>query len=81
MAQTRVQFHQDQTQVLVVHETQIAIYEGLKLRCIKQVRNILVDHYLLSILFDIMILWSQVECIINICLIIMVCALNIACLK
>ncbi|CAA3030297.1 topless-related 4 isoform X1 [Olea europaea subsp. europaea] len=36
MAQTRVQFHQDQTQVLVVHETQIAIYEGLKLRCIKQ---------------------------------------------
>ncbi|KAL2534036.1 Topless-related protein 4 [Abeliophyllum distichum] len=36
LAQTRVQFHQDQTQVLVVHETQIAIYEGSKLKCIKQ---------------------------------------------
>ncbi|KAL6568020.1 Topless-related protein 4 [Orobanche hederae] len=34
--QTRVQFHQDQTHVLVVHETQIAIYEASKLDCIKQ---------------------------------------------
>ncbi|KAK6124891.1 hypothetical protein DH2020_041377 [Rehmannia glutinosa] len=36
LAQTRVQFHQDQTHVLVVHETQIAIYEASKLECIKQ---------------------------------------------
>ncbi|GFP88955.1 topless-related protein 4 [Phtheirospermum japonicum] len=35
-AQTRVHFHQDQTHVLVVHETQIAIYEASKLECIKQ---------------------------------------------
>ncbi|GER44119.1 transducin family protein / WD-40 repeat family protein [Striga asiatica] len=36
LAQTRVQFHQDQTHVLVVHETQIAVYEASKLECIKQ---------------------------------------------
>ncbi|KAL8042991.1 hypothetical protein ABFX02_09G089000 [Erythranthe guttata] len=36
LAQTRVQFHQDQTQFLVVHETQLAIYEASKLECIKQ---------------------------------------------
>ncbi|KAG8379818.1 hypothetical protein BUALT_Bualt07G0129000 [Buddleja alternifolia] len=36
LAQTRVQFHQDQTHFLVVHETQMAIYEGSKLDCIKQ---------------------------------------------
>ncbi|OMO54350.1 hypothetical protein CCACVL1_27864 [Corchorus capsularis] len=33
---TRVQFHQDQTHLLVVHGTQIAIYEGSKLECLKQ---------------------------------------------
>ncbi|XP_076957021.1 topless-related protein 4-like isoform X2 [Bidens hawaiensis] len=33
---TRVQFHNDQTQLLVVHETQIAIYEAPKLECLKQ---------------------------------------------
>ncbi|KAJ0785292.1 putative transcription factor WD40-like family [Helianthus annuus] len=33
---TRVQFHQDQTHFLVVHETQLAIYETSKLECIKQ---------------------------------------------
>lgn len=36
-AHTRIQFHQDQTHVLVVHETQIAVYEASKLECIKQV--------------------------------------------
>ncbi|XP_059287766.1 topless-related protein 4-like isoform X2 [Lycium ferocissimum] len=35
-ADTRVQFHQDQTQLLVVHETQIAIFEAPKLECLKQ---------------------------------------------
>lgn len=34
---TRVQFHQDQTHFLVVHETQLAIYEATKLDCVKQV--------------------------------------------
>ncbi|CAN6449923.1 unnamed protein product [Victoria cruziana] len=37
LADTRVQFHQDQTHFLVVHETQIAIYETTKLECVKQV--------------------------------------------
>ncbi|CAN6459524.1 unnamed protein product [Victoria cruziana] len=36
LAETRVQFHQDQTHFLVVHETQIAIYETTKLECLKQ---------------------------------------------
>ncbi|GAA0148029.1 hypothetical protein LIER_07579 [Lithospermum erythrorhizon] len=35
-AQTRVQFHNDQIHMLVVHETQLAIYEASKLECIKQ---------------------------------------------
>lgn len=35
-AETRVQFHQDQIHFLVVHETQIAIYEANKLECLKQ---------------------------------------------
>ncbi|KAI8529420.1 hypothetical protein RHMOL_Rhmol12G0223700 [Rhododendron molle] len=33
---TRVQFHQDQTHFLVVHETQLSIYEATKLDCVKQ---------------------------------------------
>ncbi|XP_050231709.1 topless-related protein 1 [Mercurialis annua] len=33
---TRVQFHQDQIQFLVVHETQLAIFEATKLECTKQ---------------------------------------------
>lgn len=37
-ARTRVQFHQDQSHVLVVHETLIAVYEASKLNCIKQVK-------------------------------------------
>ncbi|AES68182.2 topless-like protein [Medicago truncatula] len=35
-ADTRVQFHQDQFRFLVVHETQLAIYEATKLECLKQ---------------------------------------------
>ncbi|KAG8656222.1 protein TOPLESS [Manihot esculenta] len=35
-SETRVQFHQDQIQFLVVHETQLAIYEATKLECAKQ---------------------------------------------
>lgn len=37
IADTRVQFHLDQIQLLAVHETQIAIYEAPKLECLKQV--------------------------------------------
>ncbi|KAL8099074.1 protein TOPLESS-like [Apium graveolens] len=33
---TRVQFHQDQMHSLVVHESQLAIYETTKLECVKQ---------------------------------------------
>lgn len=33
---TRVQFHQDQTHFLVVHETQLAIFETKQLECVKQ---------------------------------------------
>ncbi|XP_071694247.1 protein TOPLESS-like [Rutidosis leptorrhynchoides] len=33
---TRVQFHNDQKHFLVVHETQLAIYETTKLECVKQ---------------------------------------------
>ncbi|KAE9464317.1 hypothetical protein C3L33_03710, partial [Rhododendron williamsianum] len=36
LSDTRVQFHQDQIHLLVVHETQIAIYEAPKLECLKQ---------------------------------------------
>eukprot|EP01018_Ginkgo_biloba_P022909 Gb_37153 [translate_table: standard] len=36
LAETRVQFHQDQIHFLAVHETQIAIYETTKLECLKQ---------------------------------------------
>ncbi|XP_027066382.2 topless-related protein 4 isoform X1 [Coffea arabica] len=36
LADTRVQFHQDHTHLLAVHETQIAIYEAPKLECLKQ---------------------------------------------
>lgn len=37
IADTRVQFHQDQMHLLAVHETQIAIFEAPKLECQKQV--------------------------------------------
>ncbi|KAK1357617.1 hypothetical protein POM88_050873 [Heracleum sosnowskyi] len=39
LADTRVQFHQDQTHLIAVHETQIAIYEAPKLECLKQFVN------------------------------------------
>ena len=42
LADTRVQFHQDQTHLIAVHETQIAIYEAPKLECLKQVLCIVV---------------------------------------
>ncbi|KAE8687093.1 Protein TOPLESS [Hibiscus syriacus] len=35
-ADTRVQFHLDQTHFLAVHESQIAIFEAPKLQCLKQ---------------------------------------------
>ncbi|GMI95157.1 WUS-interacting protein 2, TOPLESS-RELATED 4 [Hibiscus trionum] len=35
-ADTRVQFHLDQTHLLAVHESQIAIFEAPKLECLKQ---------------------------------------------
>ncbi|KAH9626648.1 hypothetical protein KSS87_004649 [Heliosperma pusillum] len=36
LSDTRVQFHQDQTHFLVVHETQLAIFETKQLDCVKQ---------------------------------------------
>lgn len=48
LGQTRVQFHQDQTHVLVVHETQLALYEAPKLDCIKQVHVLSLLKYLMS---------------------------------
>ncbi|XP_010250287.1 PREDICTED: protein TOPLESS-like isoform X1 [Nelumbo nucifera] len=36
LSDTRVQFHQDQVHFLVVHETQLAIYETMKLEIVKQ---------------------------------------------
>lgn len=35
---TKVQFHNDQTHLLVVHESQIAIYDG-KLECLRSVSS------------------------------------------
>lgn len=34
---TRVQFHSDQLRLLVVHETQLAVYDALKMERIRQV--------------------------------------------
>lgn len=34
---TRVQFHSDQTRLLVFHETQLAVYDASKMECIRQV--------------------------------------------
>ncbi|KAI9083185.1 hypothetical protein K1719_034918 [Acacia pycnantha] len=36
LADSRVQFHQDQIHLLAVHETQIAIFEAPKLECLKR---------------------------------------------
>jgi len=43
LADTRVQFHLDQIDLLVVHETQIAIYEAPKLECLNQVLKVLLS--------------------------------------
>lgn len=37
VSETRVQFHLDQIHLLVVHETQIAIYDAQKLDWLRQV--------------------------------------------
>lgn len=36
-SETRVQFHLDQIHFLVIHETQLALYETTKLECTQQV--------------------------------------------
>lgn len=59
LSDTRVQFHQDQIHLLVVHETQIAIYEAPKLECLKQVKHIV--FLLLSkciLLFSLFEVWN-----------------------
>lgn len=38
---TRVQFHSDQIRLLVVHETQLAIYDASKMDRIRQVEDLL----------------------------------------
>ncbi|KAK4349156.1 hypothetical protein RND71_031911 [Anisodus tanguticus] len=40
LSETFVQFHRDEKHFLVVHETQIAIYETTKLECVKQVSSL-----------------------------------------
>ncbi|KAK2432397.1 topless-related protein [Trifolium repens] len=47
---TRVQFHQDQIQFLVVHETQLSIFEATKLECLKQISRLIYTNYGDSIL-------------------------------
>lgn len=37
---THIQFHQNQTEFLSVHETHLAIYEARKLECVKQVLSL-----------------------------------------
>jgi hypothetical protein len=44
---TRVQFHSDQLRLLVVHETQLAIYEASKMERIRQVRSFCIHRELL----------------------------------
>lgn len=34
---TKVQFHVDQIRILVVHETQLAVFDASKMECIRQV--------------------------------------------
>ncbi|KAG6546023.1 hypothetical protein Mapa_012428 [Marchantia paleacea] len=47
---TRVQFHNDQIRLLVVHETQLAIYDASKLERIRYVRLFFVGRVLLYII-------------------------------
>lgn len=42
VSETRVQFHLDQIHLLVVHETQIAIYDAQKLDWLRQVIIIII---------------------------------------
>ena len=37
LAKTKVQFHHEQLQLLIVHDRQLAIYDAAKLECLKQV--------------------------------------------
>lgn len=76
LAQTRVQFHQDQAHVLVVHETQLAIYEASKLDCVKQVLSFcFLDafigtriHYIMLIyLIVVKILYYVFACVCSVC--------------
>jgi hypothetical protein len=39
MGDTRVQFHNDQIRLLVVHESQLAIYDAAKLERLRHVRD------------------------------------------
>ena len=39
VGETRVQFHSDQIRLLVVHETQLAIYDASKMERIRQVED------------------------------------------
>lgn len=41
---TRVQFHNDQVRLLVVHETQLAVYDASKLDRLRQVRHFAKYH-------------------------------------
>lgn len=47
LADTKVQFHLDQTHLLVVHESQIAVYEAPKFESLKQVceKNIKFEEF------------------------------------
>jgi hypothetical protein len=37
LSQTRIKFQKDEIHLLVIHDTQLAIYEASKLKCIEQV--------------------------------------------
>lgn len=61
IVETRVQFHQDQVQFLVVHESQIAIYEARKLECLKQVRWPIFFTIIYITFPTINFIWSQLS--------------------
>jgi hypothetical protein len=48
MGDTRVQFHNDQVRLLVVHESQLAVYDASKLDRLRQVSRV----YLILFNFD-----------------------------
>lgn len=47
MFETQLQYHKDQIHFLVIHETQLAVYETSKLECEKQVISF--QHTLFSV--------------------------------